>query len=170
MEELRQRAMDSDIVGTSESWANHGITDVELSIEEFDMFRLDRERSRAGGLIMYVSKKWKAMECTELNDNMFEESTWCKITTRDEELLIGICYRSPSSNEENNDRLLQLLEQSVTKTRHTHLMIMGDFNYPSIDFSSGTVAAGMNSASTKFFDKTQDLLLAEHVHETTRVR
>jgi hypothetical protein len=132
MEELRQISADVDIIGITESWANEDITSAELSIDQFDMFRKDRLKSKAGGVIIYIHKKWKAAECTELNNMVFEESTWCKITTNNDDLLIGLCYRSPSSNDENNERLLQLLEQSVTKIKHTQIMVMGDFNYPNI--------------------------------------
>ena len=49
-------------------------------------------------------------------------------------------------------------------------MIMGDFNYPHIDFINGTVAAADDDDSTVFFNKTQELCLFQHVTEITRIR
>jgi len=47
-------------------------------------------------------------------------------------------------------------------------MIMGDFNYPDIDYDNYTVSSHVNSSAYKFFQKTQDLFLAQHVKGPTR--
>ena len=60
----------------------------------------------------------------------FQESLWCHIQTNSGNLLVGLCYRSPSSNGYNNDRLLDLMELAVTRNNAKHIMILGDFNFP----------------------------------------
>ena len=50
------------------------------------------------------------------------------------------------------------------------MLIMGDFNYPAIDYLQNSVSAGHDSAAAKFLDITQDLLLFQHVTEPTRMR
>ena len=37
-------------------------------------------------------------------------------------------YRSPNTDEENNNKLLEILE-GVKQLRPTHLLLVGDFNY-----------------------------------------
>jgi len=80
------------------------------------------------------------------------------------ELLIGTCHRSPSSCAENSKKLLQLLEVAVTESRLSNIMIIGDFNYPDIDYAGYFVNAGPQSEQQIFFDKTQDLFLFQHVN------
>ena len=57
------------------------------------------------------------------------------------------------------------------KVRHvTHVLIMGDFNCPAIDYGGGYVQAGGTTFDTEFFDKTSDLLLVQNIFEYTRIR
>ena len=49
-------------------------------------------------------------------------------------------------------------------------MIIGDFNYPEIDYLQDTVAAGDDAASAKFFHITQELFLKQCVLQPTRFR
>ena len=50
--ELNIMVLDSDphIIGITESWANKDITDAELGLEGYVMFRKDRMGRRGGGL------------------------------------------------------------------------------------------------------------------------
>ena len=55
-------------------------------------------------------------------------------TGSDNKILVGNIYRSPNSSEENNSKLLELLELAKQHTKITHLQVMGDLNMPEIDF------------------------------------
>jgi len=50
------------------------------------------------------------------------------------------------------------------------LLIMGDFNYPEINFQHYEVSASVDSSPAKFFDKTQDMFLILNVFQPTRMR
>jgi len=52
---------------------------------------------------------------------------------------------------------------------YSNLLIMGDFNYPSIDYFHNSVSSGPDSAAAKFLDTTHELLLFQHVTEPTRM-
>ena len=54
--ELNIMVNDSDphIIGITESWANKDITDAELGLEGYVMFRKDRMGRRGGGVLLYV--------------------------------------------------------------------------------------------------------------------
>ena len=58
----------------------------------------------------------------------FEESVWAEVRLRDrDKLLLGSIYRSPDADEENNNKLLEMLE-AVQQLKPTHLLLVGDFN------------------------------------------
>jgi hypothetical protein len=62
----------------------------------------------------------------------FEESVWAQIKLNNNEmLLLGCIYKSPSSSPENLDELNKLL---ITVSKFSHIMVMGDFNFPKIDW------------------------------------
>ena len=80
MDEVRQRITGGkyDIVGITETWAHQGITDAELHIDGYLMFRKDRH-GRGGGVLLYVNEELNAGLNGELTSNAFQESIWCNI-------------------------------------------------------------------------------------------
>ena len=44
------------IIGITESWANNDITDAELGLEGYVMFRKDRIGRRGGGVLLYIKE------------------------------------------------------------------------------------------------------------------
>ncbi|RUS69793.1 hypothetical protein EGW08_022450 [Elysia chlorotica] len=48
-------------------------------------------------------------------------------------LVVGLVYGSPGSTQENNDKLLSLLSKA-TEQQRSNLIIMGDFNFPTINW------------------------------------
>jgi len=106
------------------------------------------------------------MQLTNLG---FSDSVWAQIHSDDSTFVLGVCYRSTSSNMNNNAALLELIEKA-TLHPHKHFMLLGDFNYPTIDYSVLTVNPGSDPAAREFYDKTMDTFLYQNVHEATRVR
>ena len=54
--------IDPRIIGIIKSWANTYITDVELGLTGYVMFRRDRIGGRGGGVILYVKEYIQAFE------------------------------------------------------------------------------------------------------------
>jgi len=171
MEELRLRIEHSqyDIVAVTETWAHRSVTDSELNVRGYVQFRKDRQ-GRGGGVILYVRDFLDVMECADLNNSDFQESIWCRINTDQQSLLVGVCYRCPTSPVDNNNNLLKLLAGAVQAAGTSHLLIMGDFNYPEINYEDDWVSSGLDSDPGRFFLATQDLFLTQHVSEPTRFR
>jgi len=53
--------------------------------------------------------------------------------------------------------------EAASRVNVSHIMIMGDFNYPAIDYENGAVSAGSTSADYLFFEKTRFVPGAECV-------
>jgi hypothetical protein len=137
------------------------------------MYRRDRnnkDHSRGGEVLLYIKNTLNSCVDETLTNSMFEESVWCTINLSYTKLLVGNCYRSTASNEENTRRLLELLEDAVSRNGAAKLLIMGDFNFPEIDYENFAVNSGDDSDAHKFFDKTQDLFLYQNIYDSTRIR
>jgi hypothetical protein len=53
-----------------------------------------------------------------------------------DKLLVGLVYRSPSNRtSENSDNMCSLISEATNKG-YSHILIMGDFNYPDIDWEN----------------------------------
>ena len=50
------------IIGITESWANNDITNAELELEGYVMFRKDRIGRRGGGVLLYIKDTIPAYE------------------------------------------------------------------------------------------------------------
>ena len=63
----------------------------------------------------------------------FNEALFCTLKLKGKEtLLVGSFYRSPNKTE-NNDNLNELLEK-ISEKKISHVLLLGDFNYPKIDW------------------------------------
>jgi len=63
-----------------------------------------------------------------------------------------------------------LLDLAVMHPKIAHILLLGDFNYPEIDYihSRPNVKASENASSTRFMEKTQELCFYQHVSSHTR--
>ena len=170
MDEFRQRVNGFDIAGVTETRANENIADAELHITGYNLFQRDRQIGRGVGVLLYVSEKLQSALEPLLSESKFEESIWCTITSGKSQLLVGVCYRSDSSPEINNELLPIDLGKAASMDMKHHMMVMGDFNYPEIDSLKHTVIGGNQSNAAKFFDMINDMYLYQHVTEPTRFR
>jgi len=91
-------------------------------------------------VLLYVKSELQPTEYTVRSD--FGDSVWCKMGTS----LIGVCYRSNNSlivGTDNNAKLCELIKE----VSDDNVLVMGDFNFPEINWSSSTVNASGNTES-----------------------
>ena len=86
--------IDPHIIGITESWANIDITDAELGLTGYVMFRKDRIGRRGVGVILYVKESIQAYEIKLEREADCDEAVWCKIVSGNSKLTIGLVYRS----------------------------------------------------------------------------
>ena len=95
---------------------------------------------------------------------------WCEIRLDgNDKLLIGCVYRSPSSTNANNSQLQELILKAYRRNP-SHLLIVGDFNYPEINWVSWTSSIVSQHSSKDLIDTLQDNFLFQLVDKPTRYR
>ena len=72
---------DTHIISITESWANTYITDAELGLTGYVMFRSDRIGRRGGGVILYVKESIQVYEIKLESEADYDEAVWCKIVS-----------------------------------------------------------------------------------------
>ena len=95
------------------------------------MFRRDRIGRRGGGVSLYVKESIQAYEIKLESEADYDEAVWCKIVSGNSKLIIGLIYRSPHINEEDNTKIQNAIKE-VSKGE----CIMGDFNHGHIQWKS----------------------------------
>ena len=132
-------------------------------MEGYDLFRKDRKTSRGGGCIIFTQKHLKIILIEDLTFHFETESVWCKCKTRDCEIAIGVCYHSPSAGDIDEVNLHECIKEACHRPKH--IIIVGDFNHPTINWGELHTQEGHN-----FLNLTLDCFLTQHVAETTRGR
>ena len=74
--------IDPHIIGSTESLANTDITNAELGLTGYVMFRRDRIGRRGGGVILYVKESIQAYEIKLEREADCDEAVWCKNSFR----------------------------------------------------------------------------------------
>ena len=134
------------------------------------MYRVDREQSLGGGVILYVRESLRSALVVELTNHAFCDTVWCNIHLDEVTLLVGVCYRSTSSSAGNGMKLLDLVETAVAKADSGQMLLMGDFNYPRLHRLGMLESMDCNTEDIVFHHKMQDLFLVQNIHQATRQR
>ena len=152
-----------DIIGITETWLTDKILSSELSMNGYIFLRKDRNdsvKTRGGGVALYIREEINVMERSDLNSELFPESIWSNLYLEGCKTLVGVCYRPPDSQITNNEALFNLLG----KTSQENVVVMGDFNYPEINWEN---FSSVNS-SHPFVDCIRDNFLEQVVNDPTR--
>jgi len=151
-----------DVIGITESWVHSNISDAELYLPGFSLFRRDRKTgNKGGGVLLYVREALNATDFSTKSD--YGEHVWCEIN----DLCIGVTYRSDNMaivGSENEEQLRNVLYEVCSK----HILLMGDFNYPNIDWLSSVVDSVAPTGAKEFLDAVEGCFLTQHVKEPTR--
>ena len=136
--ELRQFLSDNsiDVMIACETKIDENVLDSELNLDEYDMYRNDRD-THGGGVIVAIKKCFRSYKI-EIS-NLFCELVCVKLLVESSKPVI-ICgyYRPPSANTEVMENLRSSLKQ-IQESESATLLLSGDFNLPSIDWETYTL-------------------------------
>lgn len=163
--EVRIAQTKPDIIGLTEIKPKHATW--ELTAQELTLYGYTTYVNLEGrGMALHVKD---SIRSSEVNSGTCSDgSLWCELKLKDrDKLIVGVVYRSPSSTEEQNKKL-EIKIAEVVSSKPTHLLIMGDFNYPSIDWDSQTSEGTLEER--RFLDGFRDWYLFQHVAQPTHYR
>ena len=111
------------------------------------------------------------MIATQYNPNSAFSEVNCQIVkaAQGEDVLLCCIYKNPNTNVENEEELFKLIER-ISDHKAPHKAILGDFNYPKIDWHTWTTSKSMHSGSFRFIEAVRDSYMCQHITEPTRIR
>ena len=158
-----------NVISVTETWFK---SDSVVNIEGHHLYSKDRSDGRkGGGVCLYIDN---SLDSYELNDAVLNpcklEQVWAVVYFDNDKYLLGCIYRP-------NDFLdmaefgvvFGLARKYIDKNKFKDLLIMGDFNFPSINWSNGCVDAisNENGIEYKFTDILNDYFLYQHINIPT---
>ena len=160
--EIKLLQVHIDIMFFTEVWVDESIDNSEYFISGFQKPILDF--NNRGGTCVYFRE---GLQYTEvLPPNNVNESNWfCMKTSDNISRLYACIYRSPNSDDENNENLLRNI--SWAHENYTEVVIVGDMNIPSINWENDTATT---EYGRRFVDCVNDNYLEQLIEHPTRYR
>ena len=138
--------------------------DHEISEYQFPGFQSFVAMKSRGGSCIYVQNDLPAYAVHP--PNAVEDSTWVVITTKEgTKRLYGCIYRSPNSSHSNNRNLIENIRWA--KTQYLEIILVGDFNLPTINWDSLTCDEAYGES---FLETLDDCGYEQLIDECTRYR
>ena len=149
-----------------------------LEIEGYDCFlNAHYEDPDTRGVIIYTKQHLKAQLVTSEICATYKDSVWIKIPIQNNaDMLVGCVYRSGSKEKAhmNDKNLHNMLKHMSLKSGYKCIVIMGDFNYPNIDWTPDPVITINHRSESHpehlFVNTINDCYLHQHVTLPTRDR
>ena len=154
------------VIGITEINPTRGakMTEQRLHIANYKVFIATPNDRR--GACLYIHESLEA-RLVDLNARVgFHESVWVEVDLEDSLLLVGCIYRSPKSQKQNNDCLRKLMAK--TKGHWSRVLVMGDFNYPELNWTDdGNENAHGMAADALFLKSTKEASLTQYIRRPT---
>ncbi|CAC5371801.1 unnamed protein product [Mytilus coruscus] len=148
-----------------------GISEYSLAdVSDYKMFGKNLDNDTGRGLLLYIDKQLDASQ-VQMNAE-FQENLFIKIKlNQSDQLLIGLIYRSPSNRSHDYINQLNMLTTEACSKGYSHILIMGDYNFPEINWGSwNSPGDSTESNEYKFLENLQENFLFQHVTRPTRWR
>ena len=146
------------------------IPDIQLLIDNYQIFRSDRKSSKNGGALLYVLNSIPIDETTSFDDDICS-GVVCQ--SRSWKCILISLYRPPNASKDSFANLLTFLDTFITaKKEYNNLttFIFGDFNFPGVNWNNESklkcpISSPSFSELLSFMDKH---FLTQYVNEKTR--
>jgi hypothetical protein len=149
-------------------------------LENYQKFFNSRS-NRGGGVIIYVRSDITAFEFIEIaNESKVLtskdcEQIWCQVMSGQDRLLIGCIYRPPTTSKYFHSSTNDAVNNSISKAtklvetgKFTNFLIVGDFNFPLLSWSSlGGSLRQRDEPSATFLDTINSNCITQAVLEPT---
>jgi hypothetical protein len=143
----------------------YAVLNSELSIKNFHLFSNLGNKNCHRGVAIYINNTYNATQI--FNNSPAKEIVSCEIKIKgSRNILIQTIYRSPNSTEENNDLINQEILNSSKE--YSKILILGDFNYPNIEWTDPNNPTPNCNNSEKFLETIKQSFL--HVFRPTHMR
>ena len=147
----------------------YDLSESQYKLDGYELFTNNLRKKEGRGVVMYVHKSIEASICEVKNQT--RDSLWLQISlNNNDKLIVGCIYRSTSSTNEDNKKLLEMCKY-FNEIKCSHLLILGDFNLPKVDWEEwDSATTNPEDLENQFLECARDAFLYQHVHSSTRGR
>ena len=158
-------------VALTETWLKSYIDDAQLDIPGYNLYQCDRGAGVGGGVLLYCHEQLPISAVQTFIDKYCQALMCC---CESQKTFICVLYRPTHCPTSSFKGLLGFLYKYITKYDENYqLSILGDFNFPRINwplnsvFPGGSVSSG--ESASLLLDFMSDNLCTQHILEPTRM-
>ena len=127
----------------------------EYNLDGYDLLPLNIRKEDPGrGMLMYIQSGVKYSPIS-INSDFCDSISIEFVLNNNDKLLLTAIYRSPSSPQEDCIKLNNLFKE-INSRQFSHILIMGNFNYPGIDWLNWTTDSGQGDSQYEFIETVCD--------------
>ena len=168
--EQKSKHISVPFIALTETWLKPYITDSQLDIENHNISRCDRSTRVGGGVLLY-SHESLPITSFETFDDKICQALLCKCETA--EIMICVLYHPPDAPISSFKACLEFIAYYISDHESYETCLLGNFNFPMIDWNSGVILSGSSSATNQsaflLLDFMADNLLSQYILEPTRL-
>jgi hypothetical protein len=153
------------IIAVSETWFKSNSV---VAMPGYRVYRRDRnDGRRGGGVCLFIENSINSYELNDAGFNLSRvEQIWSVVYFGLDKYLVGCLYRPSDFTDMNDfDMVFKQARDYVDKKGFKDVLIMGDFNFPLIQWSNGSIASIKNDTGIehRFLETLRDTFLYQHV-------
>ena len=118
------------ILGITETWLHEDVSDGEIMINGYRLFRKDRQGRMGGGACLYVHHSLQIKVHNEITHPSLE-MLWLEINLSKRNYYVGCLYRPPDAHVQ----FWSILEESLEILEGNDVILMGDLNVNTMDIA-----------------------------------
>ena len=137
------------IIALTETWLKPFITDAQIALPNYTSIRSDRVITEKGGVLLYIHDDLPVTTVEKYDDDTCEVII-CTIESKN--TIVASLYRPPSATSESFKSSINFVQKYINTQmtrKHYHLMLMGDYNFPDISWSTISIEKYKNIESTR---------------------
>lgn len=160
---------DADLIVLTETWLSAKVYNNELfhGTKRYNIYRNDRIDRSGGGVLLAVANTVVSYHVPSV---CALEMTWVCACLNYKKWLFGVCYRPPTNNSMFSSMLHDSINQLIVRFPDSPIVLMGDFNFPSIKWTDNYPSCiPFSTEASEFITFCSDFNLDQIVTSPTRV-
>ena len=124
------------------------------------------------GVCLYIKNEYEILERLNHIEELFSPSIICRVKYHEEVFVMGVTYRSPSSSADDNGKFVNQINtlSKYLQDSNERLVLVGDFNYPEIDWVNEFCDKPPNHPACQFLNSIHFNFLKQYVDRPTHFR
>ena len=129
----------------TETWLKSYITDSQVKIPNYNVYRADRAKRVRGGALIYVHDSLSVSGELTYDDGICEGVI---LTIDSLNTIVASVYRPPGAQLSSFMNLTSWLQQYLDPSKSPDTFINGDFNFPNIDWETQQISKDLGTNET----------------------